>query len=141
MGSSDAINVHNPILILFDGVCNLCNGAVQFIIKRDSKEKFRFASLQSAYGKSQLKKFKLDPDSLHTVVLIEQDHAFERSDAVLRIAKQLDGPWKFFAAFQILPKFIRDAGYQVIASSRYRIFGKNNNCMIPSPDLKYRFVE
>src|SRR5687767_3358407 len=103
MGSSNAIDV-NPILILFDGVCNLCNGTVQFIIKRDSKEKFRFASLQSAYGKSQLKKFNLDSDSLHTVVLIEQDQAFERSDAVLRIAKQLDGPWKFFAVLQIIPK-------------------------------------
>src|SRR5688500_7660858 len=106
MGSPHAINTHKPILILFDGVCTLCNVAVQFIIKRDSKSKFRFASLQSEFGKSQLVKFKLDPDSLHTIVLIEEDQVFERSDAVLRIAKQLDGAWKFFSGLRIIPKFI-----------------------------------
>lgn len=141
MGSPDAIAAHKPILILFDGVCNLCNGAVQFIIKRDSKAKFRFASLQSAFGKSQLAKFKLDPDSLHTMVLIEEGQAFERSDAVLRIAKRLDGAWKIFSAFKIIPKFLRDAFYTLISSSRYRIFGKQDSCMIPSPELKYRFIE
>jgi predicted DCC family thiol-disulfide oxidoreductase YuxK len=141
MGSPDAITAHKPVLILFDGVCNLCNGAVQFIIKRDSKAKFRFASLQSEFGKSQLVKFNLDPDSLHTIVLIEEDQVFERSDAVLRIAKRLDGAWKFFSVLKIIPKFLRDACYTLISSSRYRIFGKQDSCMIPSPELKYRFIE
>jgi predicted DCC family thiol-disulfide oxidoreductase YuxK len=141
MGSSDAIAVHKSRLILFDGVCNLCNGAVQFIIKRDSKAKFRFASLQSAFGRSQLTKFKLDTESLHSMVLIEGEKVFERSEAVLRIVKELDGPWKFFSAFKIIPKFLRDACYNAIASSRYRIFGKNDSCMIPTADLRYRFLE
>jgi predicted DCC family thiol-disulfide oxidoreductase YuxK len=74
-------------------------------------------------------------------VLIEEDQVFERSDAVLRIAKQLDGAWKLFSAFKIIPKFIRDACYALISSSRYRIFGKQDSCMIPSPELKYRFIE
>lgn len=141
MGSSDAIGVNNTILILFDGVCNLCNGAVQFIIKRDGKARFRFAPLQSAYGKSQLIRFKLDPNSLHSIVVIEEGRAFEQSDAALRIVKHLEGVWKIFMVFKILPKFLRDACYNLISSHRYTIFGKDDSCMIPSAELKARFVE
>lgn len=141
MGAPGPIENHGPIIILFDGVCNLCNGIVQFIIKRDPDAKFRFASLQSEFGKSQLVRFTLNPDSLHSIVVIDEGRAFERSDAALRIAKHLDGPWKTLTAFKILPRFIRDAFYNLIAAHRYRIFGKTDNCMIPSPDLASRFLE
>jgi predicted DCC family thiol-disulfide oxidoreductase YuxK len=128
-------------LVLFDGVCNLCNGLVQFIIKRDPSSKFRFASLQSDFGRSQLVRFNLDPELLHSIVVIDGDVALQRSDAAIYIAKQLGGPWKLLRAFKILPKFLRDAGYDVVAANRYRIFGKKDSCMIPTPQLKERFIE
>ena len=134
-------HTHGQITVLFDGVCNLCNGTVQFIIKRDPGAKFRFASLQSEFGKSQLIRFKFDPDALHSIIVIDEGRAFERSDAALRIVKHLDGPWKIFMAFKILPKFIRDAFYDLVAANRYRIFGKEDSCMIPSEGVKERFLE
>ncbi len=141
MGSPDSLGNHKPILILFDGVCNLCNGLVQFIIRRDPKGKFKFASLQSDVGRSLLKQFNIDPDLLHSIVVVDNDMAFQRSDAALRIAKYLGGGWKILMAFNILPKFFRDAIYNVIAKNRYRIFGKKDSCMIPTPELKERFVD
>ena len=141
MGSPDSLGNHKPVLILFDGVCNLCNGLVQFIIRRDAKGKFKFASLQSEVGRSLLKQFNIDPDLLHSIVVIDNGVAFQRSDAVLRIANYLGGRWKILAAFKILPKFFRDGCYNVVAANRYRIFGKQDSCMIPTPELKDRFVE
>jgi predicted DCC family thiol-disulfide oxidoreductase YuxK len=141
MGSPGSLEDHRPILVLFDGVCNLCNGIVQFIIKRDPKAKFRFASLQSEFGKSQLIQFKLNPELLHSLIVIDNDKALERSDAALHIAKHLGTPWKLLTVFKILPKFFRDACYNLVASNRYRIFGKLASCMIPTPELKDRFIE
>ena len=141
MGSPDSLGNHKPVLILFDGVCNLCNGLVQFIIRRDAKGKFKFASLQSEVGRSLLKQFNIDPDLLHSIVVIDNGVAFQRSDAVLRIANYLGGRWKILTAFKILPKFFRDGCYNVVAANRYRIFGKQDSCMIPTPELKDRFVE
>ena len=141
MGSPDSLGNHRPILILFDGVCNLCNGLVQFIIRRDPKGKFKFASLQSDVGRSLLTKFNIDPDLLHSIVVIDHDVAYQRSDAALRIANCLGGGWKILKAFNILPKFFRDTIYNVIAKNRYRIFGKKDSCMIPTPELKERFIE
>ena len=141
MGSPDSLGNHKPVLILFDGVCNLCNGLVQFIIRRDPKGKFKFASLQSDVGRSLLKQFNIDPDLLHSIVVIDNGVAFQRSDAVLRIANYLGGGWKMLVAFNILPKFFRDAIYNVVATNRYRIFGKKDSCMIPTPELKERFIE
>src|SRR5512147_702262 len=103
MGAPGSIK-DNSVIILFDGVCNLCNGVVQFIIKRDPEARFRFASLQSGFGQSQLVRFKLDPNSLHSIVVIDQGQAFERSEAIFRITKHLGGPWKMLTAFKILPK-------------------------------------
>jgi predicted DCC family thiol-disulfide oxidoreductase YuxK len=141
MGSPDSLGNHNTVLILFDGVCNLCNGLVQFIIRRDPKAKFKFASLQSDVGRSLLKQFNIDPDLLHSIVVIDNDVAFQRSDAALRIANYLGGGWKILKVFNILPKFFRDACYNAVAANRYRIFGKKDSCMIPTPELKERFIE
>jgi predicted DCC family thiol-disulfide oxidoreductase YuxK len=140
MGSPDSLGNQSSILVLFDGVCNLCTGIVQFIIKRDPEAKFRFASLQSEAGQSQLKNFNLNP-ALQSIVVIDNGEALERSDAALLIAKHLAGPWKFLTVFKILPKFFRDACYDVVAANRYRIFGKQDDCMIPTPELKQRFLE
>ena len=132
---------NKTLLILFDGVCNLCNGSVQFLIKRDPAGKFRFASLQSDFGRSQLIRFNLNPDLLHSVVVIDGDNVLQRSDAALRIVNQLDGPWKILNAFKIFPKFLRDVLYNVVARNRYKVFGKRDSCMIPTPELKARFIE
>jgi predicted DCC family thiol-disulfide oxidoreductase YuxK len=135
------VEPNRTLLILFDGVCNLCNGFVQFLIKRDPAGKFRFASLQSDFGRSQLIRFNLDPDLLHSVIVVEGDNVLQRSDAALRIVNQLGGPWKLLNAFKIFPKFLRDALYNVVARNRYKIFGKRDSCMIPTRELKERFIE
>ena len=141
MGSPDSLGNHKPVVILFDGVCNLCNGLVRFIIRRDPNAKFKFASLQSEVGRSLLKQFNINPDLLHSIVVIDNDVAFQRSDAALRIANNLSGGWKILKVFRILPKFFRDTCYNIVATNRYRIFGKKENCMVPTPELKERFVE
>lgn len=126
--------------ILFDGVCNLCNGAVLFIIKRDPNQKFQFASLQSAFGKSQLQKYNLNTKDVDSIVLIKSSKAFVRSTAALQIASQLNGLWPVLSIFKIFPTFIRDGVYNWIAKNRYSWFGKKDACMIPTPELKSRFI-
>jgi predicted DCC family thiol-disulfide oxidoreductase YuxK len=141
MGSPGSLGNHEPILVLFDGVCNLCNGLVRFIIQRDPAAIFRFASLQSSFGRTQLLKYNLNLDSLFSLIVIHKDKALERSDAALYIAKSLGQPWRLFFIFRVLPKFLRDGLYDLIARHRYALFGRRNACMIPTPDLKDRFVE
>ena len=130
-----------PVLILFDGVCNLCNSSVQFIIKRDPESRFQFASLQSPRGQAELQRFGLDQKSLHSIIVIDGDHVYQRSDAALKIAGSLGGIWSVFRLLYIFPRFLRDPGYDLIARNRYRLFGKQDHCMVPSPELKSRFVE
>lgn len=130
--------MENPVL-LFDGVCNLCNGAVQQIIKADKKEIFRFASLQSDYGQKQLEQFNLKENYLKTIVLIHNDKAYDRSDAALEIARLLGGFWIAFYIFKIVPPFVRNAVYNFISNNRYKWFGKQESCMIPTAELKRRF--
>ena len=130
----------NKYIFLFDGVCNLCNGFVQFIIKRDPKGKFKFASLQSESGQALLKKIGLPPHDLDSLVLIAGDNYFLKSSAGLRILKELGGFWKLFYILIIFPKGLRDFVYDGIAKTRYRIFGKRDTCMIPTPDMKERFL-
>src|SRR6478609_4313361 len=108
MGTPAPIETHQKIIVLFDGVCNLCNGAVQFIIKRDRHEKFLFASLQSSFGKDQLTKSGLDPSSLQSILVIEGDSVFQRSDAALKIAEHLNGVWSYLTVLRFVPKIIRD---------------------------------
>jgi len=140
MGSPGSIDTGGKIVILFDGVCNLCNGAVQFIIKRDKTSKFLFASLQSDFGQSQLQKFGLDPSELHSIIALDNGKFFERSDAALTIASGLAQPWPMLGVFRILPRFFRDWIYDLISKNRYKMFGKRESCMIPTPELKGRFV-
>lgn len=128
-------------VILFDGVCNLCNGSVQFIIKRDVNSQFQFAALQSAYGQGQLNKLNIPANALQSIVLIKKDKYYQRSNAVLEISRMLGGFWSVLYVFKIIPTFFRDWIYNVIANNRYRWFGKQNQCMIPTPALKTRFLD
>lgn len=127
-------------IILFDGICNLCNAAVQFVIKRDPAAIFSFASLQSDVGQQLLKKFDLPVNELNSFVLIKKDQYYTRSTAALKVAKQLKGPTKLLYGFIIVPAFIRNFVYKIIAANRYRWFGKRDSCMLPSVDLKERFL-
>ncbi|HET6993521.1 MAG TPA: thiol-disulfide oxidoreductase DCC family protein [Chitinophagaceae bacterium] len=128
-------------VILFDGVCNLCNRAVQFIIKRDKKKQFLFASLQGKTGTELLRRFDLPADQFNSFVLIEKGKAYTRSTATLRVAKKLSGGWSFLYGLIIVPPFLRDPVYNLIAKRRYQWFGKRDECMIPTPELKERFLD
>lgn len=141
MGSPYPLEHSRNIIVLFDGVCNLCNGAVQFIIRRDTRSCIRFASLQSDFGRKQLIRFGYSPDNLYTILVIEGDRLHEKSDAVFRIASQLDAPWRWMKMFKLLPRFIRDGVYDLVSRSRYKIFGQRDSCMIPTESLKARFLE
>lgn len=132
--------MNNPI-ILFDGVCNLCDRSVQFIIKRDNKKLFRFASLQGKTGQEVLKKYQLPADQLHSFVLLEGDHIYTRSTGALRIFRKLGGGLKLLYGFMIVPRFIRDGVYNLIARNRYKWYGKKEECMIPTPEIKERFLD
>lgn len=131
----------NHVTVLFDGVCNLCSNSVQFIIERDPQARFKFASLQSARGQAELKRFKLNPTQLHSIILIQGDAFLERSNAALEIARHLSGAWPLFYLFKIIPRFLRDPVYNWIARNRYKWFGKKNECWLPTPDLKDRFLD
>jgi predicted DCC family thiol-disulfide oxidoreductase YuxK len=130
----------DTILVLFDGVCNLCNGAVKFIIKRDPKNVFTFASLQSDKARSELRRFGIRSDSFHSMLVIHRDRCYERSDAALYIVRHLQRPWSWLYALKIIPRFIRNAVYNLIAQYRYKLFGRQDACMLPTPELKARFV-
>lgn len=140
MGAPDAIAPPSSV-ILFDGVCNLCTGAVQFVISRDPDKRFRFASLQSPYGQRQLKRFGFSPDAFHSIILIEHGKAYDKSNAALRIARNLSGLWPLFYGFIVFPGFFRDAVYRFIAKHRYKLFGRKNECMIPDAGLRSRFLD
>lgn len=128
-------------VILFDGVCNLCHGLVQFIIQRDPQARFRFASLQSAAGQRLLPAgLNPDPDNPESVVLVEDGRIYTHSDAVLRVLDRLGGGWKLLSAARILPRGLRDAAYRFVARNRYRWFGRQNECWLPTPELKARFL-
>lgn len=126
--------------ILFDGVCNLCNAGVNFIIDRDKKGVFQFAALQSPNGKFLLNKFDLPTGELKTIVLIDQDKIYTKSTAVLHVAKQLSGLWRLLFVLIIIPRFMRDTCYNTIARNRYKWFGKTNACRVPTSNLKKRFI-
>ena len=127
-------------IILFDGLCNLCNGSVKFIIKRDKLESFKFASLQSSVGKSLLKQYGINQERIDSIVYIKDERFLLRSDAVLNILKDLGSIWKTCYIFIVVPKFIRDFVYNAIAKSRYRIFGKRDSCLILMEDQRHRFL-
>lgn len=135
----DPNEVQKPV-ILFDGVCNLCSSAVQFISKRDTKNIFQFASLQSDFGQSVLQKFSLPTTTFNSFLLYQNERIYTKSAGALLVARQLSGAWKFLYAFIIIPSFIRNSAYNVIAAKRYSWFGKKEACWIPSPALKAKFL-
>jgi len=128
-------------IILFDGVCNLCNSSVNFIIDNDHKNVFKFTSLQSEKGIDLLKKYDLLDKNIDSVILVENDKAYVKSDAALKIAKTLGGKYKMFYGLIILPAFIRNFFYDIIAKNRYKWFGKKDSCRIPTLELKSKFLE
>ena len=133
------MNTPGPIL-LFDGVCNLCNGLVNLIIIKDHDARIKFAPLQSHAGQSLLKQFDLNADDIDSVVCIAGNRHFLRSSAVLHVFKELGSGWRLLYGFIIIPGFIRDFFYNMIAGSRYKIFGKTDYCMVPTPGIKERFL-
>jgi len=133
-------NLAHPI-ILFDGHCNLCNSSVQFVIQRDPNKQFRFASLQSEFGKKILTQFNLSTSDINTLVLLDCGKIYTRSTGALRVAKKLSGAWSLMYAFSIIPSFIRDIVYNFIAKNRYKWFGKKEACWVPTPALKDLFIE
>jgi predicted DCC family thiol-disulfide oxidoreductase YuxK len=130
---------HNKKIIYFDGVCNLCNGFVQFVINRDHKNALLFASLQSTAGIEMMQHFQLSND-ITTVIFVDNGVLYKKSTAALHIVKHLKGIWPLAFAFIVVPTFIRDAVYDFIAKNRYRWFGKKEECMVPTLALKSRFI-
>ena len=131
--------VTGPI-ILFDDLCNLCSGFVQFVIKRDKDGVFKFASLQSAIGQELQRHYGMDSKHIATMVLIDASKPFTRSDAAIRIAWRLGWQWKAFVILRLFPRVIRDLGYRVVSYNRYRWFGKRESCWLPTPELESRFL-
>jgi predicted DCC family thiol-disulfide oxidoreductase YuxK len=128
-------------VILFDGVCNLCSGVVQFINKHDAKKQFRFASLQSKFGEEVMKHFRLPIDQFNSFILFENKKIYTRSTGALKVAKKLNGLYPLLYGFIIVPRFIRDAVYNLVARKRYQWFGKKETCWIPTPELKNLFID
>lgn len=127
-------------IVLFDGVCNLCNTAVQFIIKHDKKKQFYFAALQSETGQKLLTKYNFPVNELNSFILIENNKAYDRSTGALKVVKKFKGLWPLAYGLIIVPKFLRDGVYNWVGRNRYKWFGKKEECMIPTPELKARFL-
>lgn len=127
-------------VILFDGVCNFCNSSINFIIRHDKKNRFHFAPLQSEPGTAIIKQHNLPEEFLSSVILIEDGKAYVKSTAALRIARRLNGGWPLFYGFIILPPFCRDWVYNIIARNRYKWWGKKESCMVPTPEVRKKFL-
>jgi len=127
-------------IILFDGICNLCNSFVQRVIKNDSKNIFKFASLQSDFGQKFLKDKHLDHLELKTIILIEGDKFYTKSTAALKIGKELKGIYQISSILIWIPKAIRDFVYDIVSRNRYSWFGRQESCMMPTPELKNKFI-
>lgn len=127
-------------IILFDGICNFCNSAINFVIRRDPESKFRFATLQSEMAHGLLSTRKFPASDLSSFVLIENNKIFIRSTAALKVCRHLSGLWPLLYGLIVVPRFIRDGVYNWIARHRYQWFGKRDTCMIPTSDLRSRFL-
>lgn len=128
-------------IILFDGVCNLCNSTVQKVIENDTENQFKFASLQSDLGQNFLEKNQLPKEEFKSLILIDGEKFFTKSDAALRIGRELKGIYKLSGLLFVFPKFIRNAVYDWISRNRYKWFGKKESCWLPTPDLKQKFLD
>ncbi|WP_418509881.1 thiol-disulfide oxidoreductase DCC family protein [Corallibacter sp.] len=132
----------NKQLVLFDGVCNLCNTSIQYIIKRDSKNLFMFTALQSDFGKHIISHFNIDTTKIDSIILYHPEKGISyKSTAALKIAAKLGFPLNLMAVFLLVPAFIRNWVYDFIAKNRYKWYGKKEACMIPSPELKNKFID
>lgn len=127
-------------IILFDGVCHLCQGSVNWLIRHDPQAKFRFAAIQSPAGELLLRKFHIDPIKLDSIILIEHHRYYSKSTAIFRIVRQLPGLYRWLYIGVILPRFMRNALYDYIASRRYRWFGRDETCLLPTPSIQARFL-
>jgi predicted DCC family thiol-disulfide oxidoreductase YuxK len=128
-------------VILFDGICNFCNSTINFIIQRDKNKLIRFAPLQSEAGRQLLAAFNLSTTEFHSFIYIENGKVFTESTAALRVCKKLTALWPLLYGFIIVPKFIRNGIYKWIAKNRYKWFGQKDQCMIPSPEIRNRFLQ
>ena len=138
MGTS--VKIGNRSLLLFDGVCNLCNNAVHFIIDRDSQQRFVFASLQSKLGRQMAQKYQLPETDFKSIVLVKENMVFVKSAAVLEVVRELSGNWNLLYVFKIVPEFLRNWIYEIISANRYKWFGRQDQCSTFSADMKNRFV-
>ena len=134
------------LIILYDGVCGLCNRLNQFLLKRDHQDRLLFASLQGELARKILERHGADPTDLDTVYVVENydtpnERLFKRSDAILRVVTELDGVWKIASVGKVLPRTIRDLFYKVVAGNRYRVFGKYDTCMMPDPKYRRKFLD
>lgn len=134
------IMMHDHPVLLFDGVCNLCNGAVQWVLLRDKRDVFRFAALQSETGQDLLRRHQQDTLQYNTVIMVDGDRLYTHSDAVLEIARRLGFPWRLLFIFYYCPRSLRNAVYNWVARNRYRWFGKSQTCMLPRPEWQHKFV-
>lgn len=128
-----------PAIVLFDGECNFCDASVQFIIKRDPKGYFQFAAQQSDIGATFKREYAV-PDTLDSILVIDQHKVYNSSDAALQISKHLNGLWSYLYVLKVIPKPIRNVVYKFIAKNRYAWFGKKDSCMIPPPEIRNRFL-
>ncbi|MEH6346085.1 MAG: thiol-disulfide oxidoreductase DCC family protein [Bermanella sp.] len=132
--------MNNPDIVIFDGVCNFCNDAVNFIIKRDPNARFAFTPMQSPLAKELMAQYKINNVGIDTFLLIKDGQSLEFSSAALEISKGLTGYWYLFTVFKLVPRSMRDFVYKLFARNRYRLFGKASSCMVPSQDIRSRFV-
>lgn len=138
-GSGNTGALDHPV-ILFDGVCNYCNSICNFIIKHDPGKHFRFAHLQSKAGRDLLAQYGFAPDMLDSVVLIENGAAYLKTDVTIHMARHLTGIVRWAVLLRLVPRFIRNIGYDIIARNRYRWWGKQDACIVPTPDVRDRFI-
>tara|TARA_R110001583_G_scaffold135293_1_gene287056 strand:- start:195 stop:596 length:402 start_codon:yes stop_codon:yes gene_type:complete len=132
----------NKKIILFDGVCNLCNRSVQFVIKHDKKDEFRFATLQGEIGKQLVRERHIDTDTVDSIILIEPGIAYyTKSTAALKIGASFGGAWKLLNVLNLIPSSLSDIVYDFVARNRYKWYGKKDACMIPTPELKAKFLD
>ena len=127
-------------IVFFDGVCNLCNGTVQFLLKIDKRQRLKFGSLQGETAKKILPSYNIQPEVLTSIVFIHNNKVYTESTAVLEIFRVIGGSWKALYIFKIIPDLIRNSIYRIVARYRYKWFGKNDYCTIPKPEYKNRFV-
>ena len=135
----ESLDINN--IVLFDGICNFCDSSINRIIRHDKKNRFRFAPLQSETGKKLAKQYFIDTEKTDSIILIENNKAYTKSTAILRISKHLNTLYPLMYGFMIIPAFIRNFIYDFIARNRYRWFGKKDSCMIPTAEVRSKFIE